>query len=489
MARRRLCVAALLAAALAGCGTTVPLAQRGTSSDLAGGGFGATAPTTDSRQSTAPLGSGTAVGSGQGTAPLASGAAPAPAASSDSTTVVLPSARAATAGVGSPVEVGIAYAKNADKFGDSLGAALDLGDGKAQNDALVAYINAHGGLAGHPIKPIYYAVDLARTEPWSAFVQEACALWTEDHHVIAASFPVNIDIGQLSTCLKKHGAVLDASSLRLRSQSDYTSSPLLVEPWMITVERLAPLYVHGLQQQGYFSGKPVVGILGYDYPQSRLFTKLITEELRKIGHPVKVTFEAGYADSTSGLGSTIAQVQASVLKFRSEGVTHLMSSAIPGGIGVAFQPAAQSQGYHPRYGLTSYDAITDMPDDQATNALAVGWWLHDVDAGHEISNGTTKLCRSIFRTNGSASTRSKELLAMVYCDFMLLLQHTTQGYDPATRLNGATLVRLLDRTGPSYASSRSLGTALSSTRRDGASGLRGLRFDLPCSCWLYGPAK
>ncbi|MDP9102240.1 MAG: ABC transporter substrate-binding protein [Actinomycetota bacterium] len=386
---------------------------------------------------------------------------------------------------GSPVEVGVAYAKNAKAFGDALGGAVDLGNGRAQNDDLITYINSHGGLAGHPIKPVYYEVDLARTDPWSTFVQEACALWTEDHHVIAASFPVNIDIGQLATCLRKHGAILDASSLRLRSQSDYDASPLLVEPWMITAERLAPLYVKGLQQQGYFSGKPTIGLLSYDYPQAQRFAKLIGDELAKIGETIKITFVAQYADSTSGLGSTIAQIQSAVLKFRSAGVTHVMSSAIPGGVGVAFLPAAKSQHYYPRYGLTSFDAISGMPADQMVDALAVGWWLHDVDAAHEIANPTTKLCRKIFAKNGSASTRSQELLAFAYCDFLLLLDETSKALDPAAPISGAALARLLDRTGPSYASSRNLATVLTSARRDGASGLRPLRFDGPCACWVY----
>jgi hypothetical protein len=456
-----------------GLGATTPTGQP------AGGGLGG---------SGSQAGTGTTVGAGQA-APLAAGGSAAAGTSPGGTNAIggPEAGPAAALRQGAPVEVGIAYAKNAAAFSDSLGGAVDLGDGHAQNEALINYVNKHGGLAGHPVKPVYYEVDLARSDPWATFVQEACSLWTEDHHVIAASFPVNIDIGQLATCLGKHGAVLDASSLRLRSQSDYNSSPLLVEPWMITVERLAPLYVKGLQQAGYFSGKPTIGLLSYDYPQSRLFAKLIGDELHKIGLSIKITFEAQYADSTAGLGSTIAQVQSSVLKFRSAGVDHVMSSAIPGGIGVAFQPAAQSQDYHPRYGLTSFDAIADMADDQATNALAVGWWLHDVYQAQEIANPTTKLCRSIFATNGSASTRSQELLAFAYCDFVLLLHKTSEALDPAARVDGAALARLLDRTGPSYASSRSLATVLRSAQRDGAAGLRPLRFDLPCSCWKYLP--
>jgi hypothetical protein len=473
-------LALLLAGALcaAACGTTVTGAAgqtqgRGAAGQTAVDGLGG---------STAGAGAGgivgasgpTAVGTGQaaaGTGSLSSG----------SSTGAGSGAVAGSQGTASksqgvaPVEVGIAYAENAKQFGDALGGAVDLGDGKAQNQALIDYVNKHGGLAGHPIKPVYYAVDLARADPWSTFVQEACALWTEDHHVIAASFPVNIDIGQLAACLGKHGAVLDASSLRLRSQSDYKAYPLLIEPWMITAERLAPLYVKGLQQQGYFSGKPTIGLLSYDYPQSRRFAKAIADALHTIGQSIKITFEAQYADSTSGLGNTVAQVQSAVLKFRAAGVDHVMSAAIPGGIGVAFQPTAQSQDYHPRYGLTSYDAIADENSDQATNALAVGWWLHDTDQAHEIANPTTRLCRKIFATNGSAATRSQELLAFAYCDFLLFLQHSSAALDPATPVTGVALAGVLNRTGPTFASSRSLATALSATQRDGASGLRPLR--------------
>ena len=273
------CVAA---AALAGCGTTVPLAQQQSTSRLSDGGSPVVGDPTSSDEVVQGAAPGAVVESTGPSAALPLGSA-AGTSSEQTTTVTVPSGPAGTARKNAPVEVGIAYAENAAAFGEALGGSLDLGDGKAQNDALIAYVNAHGGLAGHPIKPVYYAVDLTRTVPWSVFVQEACSLWTEDHKVIAASFPVNIDVSQLSSCLKKRGAVLDASSLRIRSQSDYTASPLLVEPWMITAERLAPLYVRGLQQQGYFAGKPVVGLLTYDYPQSRLLGQLIKAELRKIG--------------------------------------------------------------------------------------------------------------------------------------------------------------------------------------------------------------
>ncbi|MCU1600168.1 MAG: hypothetical protein JWO22_877 [Frankiales bacterium] len=481
--RGRLIGAAVLSIGLVGCGTTVPLANQRTAAGPDGLQVSGPAPTVGPGD--VPATGPTTTAQGRSTGPGGTGAA-----TPDDTTVAVPGAQLPTAVTavprGAPVEIGIAYAENGAAFSQSLGGSVNLGDGKAQGDALVSYLNTHGGLAGHLVKPVYYAVDLTRPDSWSVFVQEACTLWTQDHHVIAASFPVNIDIGQLSTCLKQHGAVLDASSLRLRSERDYSAGPLLVEPWMITVERLAPLYVRGLQQAGYFKGKPVIGVLSYDYPQSRLLAKLIDSELHKIGLSVKVTFEARYADSTSGLGSTVSEVQSAVLKFRSAGVTHVMSSAVPGGIGVAFQPGAQSQGYHPRYGLTSYDAIAGMDANQVTGAMAVGWWLDDVDSRHEISNATTRTCRSIFRSNGSANSRDTELLALAYCDFFLMLQHTTQALAPGARLDGNAVVRLLDQTASTFRSSRSLGTALSTKQRDGASGLRQLRFDGPCSCWTYG---
>jgi hypothetical protein len=84
-----------------------------------------------------------------------------------------------------PVEVGFEYATGVTEFAAALGISADVGDGSQQARAVVEWVNAHGGLGGHKIKPVFYALDLTRTDPYSQFMDEMCSLWTEDHHVVA----------------------------------------------------------------------------------------------------------------------------------------------------------------------------------------------------------------------------------------------------------------------------------------------------------------
>src|SRR4051794_4160269 len=83
-----------------------------------------------------------------------------------------------------PLLIGAAYERNAGAADSAVGADnSDPGDFKADYTALIKYVNAHGGVAGHPLVPVWYEFDVASSESVSTQEQRACDTWTHDHHV------------------------------------------------------------------------------------------------------------------------------------------------------------------------------------------------------------------------------------------------------------------------------------------------------------------
>jgi hypothetical protein len=195
--------------------------------------------------------------------------------------------------------------------------------------------------------------------------------------------------------------------------------------------------------------------------------------------------------STAELSGTIAAAQGATLQFRANGVTHVMSTAYPGAVSF-FMIYAETQGYHPRYALVSYEgliAVQDtVPVEQLKNAVAVGWLPNaDVDAAHQPTpNATTKLCYKIYTAAGIRA--ADQAGGLGYCDFVMMLQHGAAALDPAG-LSGRALRPALEGLGTSYLAPSGYGTLFSPSQHDGVRNVRPLRFEQGCSCFVYvGPA-
>jgi hypothetical protein len=314
---------------------------------------------------------------------------------------------------GAPVEVGIEYTDPASgaAFLGALGLDLDIGDGQAQAQAVIDHVNANGGLAGHPIRPVYYKLEPTRADPYATFMQEMCSMWTQDHSVVAAFAIANADFTPVASCLAKRRALFDNFAAWVRTQDDYGLSRYWVEPAMLLAERLANLYVDVPNQLGYFGSGSKVGLLIYDYPQSGRLARLVEASLKKrLGLSLTSQFTVHMGTSTPDLGSTISQIQSAVLRFRADGVNRVMSVAYPGAM-TFFMRYADSQQYYPRYALTSPESLdavaASVPHEQLRDAVAVGW-LPNIDVGlaqQPPLNATGQRCRGIFKAAGPRRRR------------------------------------------------------------------------------------
>jgi len=478
--------AAIASLALAACGSTVPLDKRaaaGQGSLVDGQLGGVSAPqSTSTGTSVDQVGSPTSPGTVAGGPATVDGSG---------TSVELPSVPTAVT-ANSVVSLGMTYSANADVFLKALGVSGSVADARMYGKALLDWVNANGGFAGHKVKPVYYNMDLTRTDPYSVWMQEMCSLWTEDNHVIAGMVAANSDFSPVAACLAKKGAVFDNPGAWVRTKADYRKYRNWFEPLILSAERLAVEYVSVPKQLGYFGQKPKIGLLVYDYPQSGQMAGMLTAELKRNGYDAPTTVVVHMGTSTPDLGSTLSQVQSAVLKFRAAGVDHVMSVAYPGAI-TFFMEYAQSQSYYPRYALVSYEGLTavaaNAPATELKDAVAVGWLPDgDVDSAHRPAiNPTGKLCRKIFTAAGVAAADQPGGIS--YCDFVLMLKAGADRLTPAS-LSGPALVQALSSVASSFLSPATFGTTLSGTQHDGVDAVRGVRFDSGCSCWAYsGPIE
>ncbi|MBV9290868.1 MAG: hypothetical protein JO222_00330, partial [Frankiales bacterium] len=181
----------------AGCGTTVS----GTASTPGAGGDALSVPspgTTGGQGLSGPSG---AAGSGGGLttgSTVTGGGSGAGSATGSGSTAAPPltgsgsgSGPAATAGNGpgitpTTIYVGESWDPNVAAADSAIGAASgDPGDVHAETNALIAYINAHGGVAHRKVVPIWHQI--SSKDDASTSAEATCQAWTRDHKVFVLS--------------------------------------------------------------------------------------------------------------------------------------------------------------------------------------------------------------------------------------------------------------------------------------------------------------
>src|SRR3954447_8704301 len=173
-------VVAALAFTLVACGTTVKGAgTAGGSSDLSVGGNGAPGgPSAAPGAGAGALGTGGSTGSGAQTTGLGTGgggAGPLPG-----------GGNVVSTNTAAPLLIGVVNQRNAGAGDAALGADnSDPGSFRADYTAFIKYINAQGGIAGHPLKPVFAEFDATSPQSISTQEQAACDTWTHDNHVFA----------------------------------------------------------------------------------------------------------------------------------------------------------------------------------------------------------------------------------------------------------------------------------------------------------------
>jgi hypothetical protein len=389
---------------------------------------------------------------------------------------------------GSPVEVGVAYLSNVgEAFGQSDPQAPDL---KLQAQTMVSWVNKHGGIGGHPIRPVFATVDLTDTRPYDESVSAICESWTHDHHVVAGLFLANMNT-TLPVCLNKRGVMFLNMATYFFDDVDYAQIPLMVNPGVMSGDVGARAYIEGLFAQRFLKAGEKVGVLRFsNATYTRAYRNAMKPALTRGGITFIDEYSVNQPASTPDLANSAAAAQNAVLKMRADGVTTVLF--LCSGCAGVFMQYADSQEWLPRYGLSSWDVPhfreNGAPKRQLERAQGVGWTpLLDVPQRKAPgTNATATLCESLMHPIQQADTQDERIGSYAYCDVFLTLWRAGQGL---AYVDGRSLVHATEQLGTTYPSPFSTRTVLGPRRHFGAAATRWFGYDKACPCFRYTSAS
>lgn len=470
--------------ALAGCGSTVPLAR-------IGGGGGLAIPADTAAALSPPSASPTVAGAPSGGGPAASlsalGAAAQPTGSAGPSAAANGApgrARPAALASRAPVQVGIVYVDSAaaESAAGALGYSLNPGDPYAEAQALVAWMNEQGGLAGHPVQPLYLQYPVGGNA--DTFEQSACQDWTRDHHAVAVIYPTNFSPDAvLSTCLARAGVMLTGGADSFLNESGLAAAHgYLVTPYMFAGDRMSPLLVDELVDRHWFAPGSRIGLISVDGSAYSADAKLIAARLAHYG--LTVTDQATVAN---GSQQDAQDCQSAALRFAADHITNVVVVDDGAVVMIYCSPVFRTQSYFPKFSITSYDSpstvATLIPATSLQGSAGIGWEpVNDVSA--PTINSAGSLCLQIMQAAGQDVTASalEESLAMAYCDGFFFFH---QAYRTAGSLAANRVQQAIAGLGAGYTSPIAISDRFAPGRFDGVASVEYLAYETGCGCYRY----
>ncbi len=496
-------VALMLCAA---CGSTVQ--QRGSGAngrdeavETAGGELGLDGSSDAAGGDSTTAGSGTSGGS-SGTIRRTSGTAGPGGGGGSASTAVGPGVTA------DKIHLGLAYAVNSSAANSALGAAgITQGDTKRTNQIVIDDINAHGGIAGRQVVPVWHELDGASTATYDTLEQQTCDTWTQDNKVFAAFSGGGQTMLQ---CLHNRGVIGIQDDLTSADAALFRKYPYYVEIGTLNLDRAAAAEVAALKAQGWFGGwnhatgtagstKAKVGIVTYDGPS---WDHAVDQSL------VPALREAGYAPAaediirvqppgqTSDTGPIGAAVSSAVLKLRTDQVSHVIVFDERGLLTLFFMQNSDSQGYRPRYGLTSQNgpqALMDgasLPARQLIGSKGIGWVpsldLRPADNTRNgpFTNDQRRKCLALLESKGvTFADPNAETIAMTICTQWWFFREVVKA--SGNLLSRVGFMDGVAKLGTSFVSAGSFANRFTATQHDGVAAVRHYEFNSGCTCMRY----
>lgn len=259
-------------------------------------------------------------------------------------------------------------AATAGQYGEQLQAAYG---------AIVEDVNGRGGIAGCQVELAYFDFSSLASDGFDGQSQKECAYFAEDAKVFAA-FSSALETETLVECLADRGVVsLFNGAEYAPIQRDFDRyRGYLYQPWGLNTDRWGRL-IDIWDQVGFFGDGAKVGILVADDGTGngqKLAYEIWRPKLEALGIDVSV-FEYKWIRSYSSVSDASTAMSAAVLKFKAEGVTHVLPTPDGAAMGIFMTAIAESQDYRPAYGTTSFSGGSPVTasDSQARNWVAIAW--------------------------------------------------------------------------------------------------------------------
>jgi hypothetical protein len=385
--------------------------------------------------------------------------------------------------------VGAEYSTQSASGDRALGAAgaAPSYDIRAVFNAAINYANSHGGFAGRHVQPIYHDINL--TVDRSTQDQAACADFTQDHKVFVI---VGATTELLNACAENaHAVPLGGGNATTQT---FQRLPHLVDPDLVTLDRLGSVTTAGLAKGGYFTGK--LGLVTWDDPNYRYaVSRGYLPALSAVGIAPAQTAYIAVPQQLGALGDTSAAVNGAVTKFRASGIDHVLIQDGPAGVfsgaGLTFEwlNQAKSQQWFPRYGGNLYNSPDAgiYPTDELDHSMYVDQSDYDpmYDQGWR-PNTARQQCFKIESDAGVPPKNSNdEGLAAQSCDLVFVLQDAI-GKVPV--ISADSFIQSVAGLGTSFPTAFVYGSKFFPGRRDGGDEVRTEEYFASCQCLKYsGP--
>ncbi len=395
------------------------------------------------------------------------------------------------------IYVGAAWSDAGEANRAFAGTSLDSDARKAYN-AMIEEINKSGGIAGRKVEPIYHKFDASSSQTSDQQAQAACARWTQDNKVFAI---LGSDAsGILQECAKKAGVIqpiTEGASL----PEEFEKYPHYIEISGMNLIRVAPVTIKGLSKLGYFQKGLRLGMVAWDEHNYRtMLEKGYLPALESRG--VELATEPAYISSPQtfqDLGATSADVNSAVLRFQSQGITHVMILDGPSGLcagaclGFEFLNRAKSQNYYPRYGFNDFNQPVVgqrsglYPNDQLRRSVNVSWNDSDksYDEGWKL-NKRRELCYKIMRKHSvPMENTNQQFAARQACEQMWFLRTIIDDVMAGFPLGADNFIAGVNKLGWGFSSPSRYAVHYSPTQHDGTAAARNMRFVNSCDCYKY----
>jgi ABC-type branched-subunit amino acid transport system substrate-binding protein len=381
------------------------------------------------------------------------------------------------------IRIGIIHTKGAEQAAASVGAPGALIDFKAAFQTLIDDINDNGGVLGRKLVPVFFAFN--PTSPVPIQEEAACTLFTQDDPVFAALIS-NVHSDTLLNCLgDAHVITVAAPGVSYDDAATYKAHPELVSAGSFDLTRSMSVLVNGLVKAKFFDKGAKIGVIHSDEPKYVAAVAVLKKQLAKVG--LEIT--ADVASTPGDLAALMAGAQAGVLKFSSAGIDHVLNIGLNGPGTFLFMRQAESQGYSPQYGLSSFDepsGLTGVATPEALEQTAgVGWFLANDVASPEVSAAGQHCLDLVAAQGGNLSSSYSVVAVLGYCDQLNIFKAALEAGGKTPSLK--SFLRGLASLGKKAPESASLLGPLSysKSRKDGATTAQLLAYDAGCDCFSY----
>jgi hypothetical protein len=209
------------------------------------------------------------------------------------------------------------------------------------------------------------------------------------------------------------------------------------------------------------------------------------------GYPKPDVVAVAPHDTYDNISKMQAQISSAVLTFKASGVSHVIIWDDNGVSTLLFMQQADSQGYHPRYGINSGNNLRVVTKvvtkQQLQGAIGMGWVPRmDLDEADgptsKYANSARRSCYARMQKAEATGSGFNETSAMMYCATFDALQDR---WAAMAAPSAAGLVASLEAFGATFVDPEVPATWMSKRQHDGLGGIYDYAYDVDCGCMKY----